>query len=202
MAASPASAPESAMTQVMVAAMGTPAASAAAGLCPRTRSSKPRRVRSSPIWQAAAAARAMKKAQLAAVPAPREGRRAPATTGAVCTVSATKRPRRPRPTTSAEATKFSMMVVMTSCAPVLALSAPATAPRSAPAAAAASPAARTASGAGVAAGSEAPMTPQASDATAICPSPPMLKRPPRNATATASPVKTSGVARKTTCPSP
>ena len=86
-----------------------------------------------------------------------------------------------------------MMVVITSCAPKRALSTPGTAPQMPPA----RMAARKHSGSSNTAGrfaSSIPTQAVAKAAMVSCPSAPMLSSPQRKATATARPVKISGVA--------
>src|SRR5918994_1923531 len=87
--------------------------------------------------------------------------------------------------------KFNMIVVMTSCAPKI-LSSPGMAPHSQPPKPAATIAATRTNGPGpgmVSATATPAMAPMNS-----WPSPPILNRPARNGTATARPVKMSGVA--------
>ena len=91
------------------------------GRAPTARSSKPARVRATrhDAGRRRAAASARKNAAAARrCRRPGDGRRAPATTGAVCTVSAHEEAAPPDAHAPAARTmKLSMMVVMTSCAP-------------------------------------------------------------------------------------
>jgi hypothetical protein len=160
-------------------------------------------VRARKYQTAAAQASAMKTDRFAALPAsPRSGRYAPSTTRRVCSVSATNSPPLPAHRMSPPAMKFIMMVLMTSWAPVHALSAPGTAPHSAPAAAPAASATGRATSAGVSIGSAPPASAVANAPTASWPSAPMLKSPARKASATDSPVRSSGVALNSTWPIP
>ena len=89
--------------------------------------------------------------------------------------------------------KFIMIVVMTSCAPNRALSTPGIPPHTPPA----STAAKQQSGTNRIAGSPPKVIPTqavAKEAMYSWPSAPMFSRPQRKATATARPVKMSGVA--------
>jgi hypothetical protein len=99
------------------------------------------------------------------------------------------------------AMKFNMIVLITSCDPKRAFSTPGIAAQAAPA----PTAARQQSGTSRSDGSPASLIPThavAKAATYNCPSAPMFSRPPRSATATARPVKTSGVAKKSVYPMP
>jgi hypothetical protein len=107
----------------------------------------------------------------------------------------------PRYWTSASAMKFIMIVLITSCAPTFALR---IAGNSAHSAAAAMPASSV-SGSRERRGPVAQRRAHDSRGEGTdtsCPSAPMLNRPARNASATASPVKISGVARNSTWPMP
>ena len=89
--------------------------------------------------------------------------------------------------------KFIMIVVITSCAPKRALSTPGIAPHAAPERMAAAKQRGISSHAGQPA-KVIPAQAVANAAMVSCPSAPMLSRPQRKATATARPVKRSGVA--------
>ena len=97
------------------------------------------------------------------------------------------------------ATQLSMIVVITSCAPTVALRKPAIPAQTAPATAASATPTTTCTPRG----SESPQVDPTHTATirpiAYWPWPPMLKRPQRNANATASPVKISEVDCSSVC---
>jgi len=86
-----------------------------------------------------------------------------------------------------------MIVTITSCAPVAALSRPAMPAQTAPAATPAIIATSMWIGQGIS--GPKPIQPAAADAASICPRPPMLNSPARNARATPRPAPISGVAR-------
>ena len=183
-----------------------PADSAAAGFEPTARSMNPRRVRNSSTPSPAASASPTASDRFAGAPrsagsqTSSRGSTAAAPISVVRTVALTNSGL-PTAETSAAATKFSMIVLITSCAPKRALSTPGIAPQPAPAAAAAS----SASGSCTPAGrpvSEAPARPAAKPPRYIWPSTPMLNRPARKPSATASPVNSRGVARNRVCPMP
>ena len=91
-----------------------------------------------------------------------------------------------------------MIVEITSLAPTVAFSRPARPAQAAPATQAATIASTTWSSAGIPANSEPTQT-AAIEPTMYCPWPPMLNRPARNANATASPVRISGVVMISVC---
>ena len=118
---------------------------------------------------------------------------APACTACVCSVSGTRSRVESIQLSSASTMKLSMIVVITSCAPHFARSAPGTNPTAPPAHIAAIVQSGTATSADVPAGSASPTSAAASPPAASCPSAPMLNRPARSPTATARPVQMSVV---------
>jgi hypothetical protein len=96
------------------------------------------------------------------------------------------------------AIQLSMIVVMTSWAPTVALRKPAIPAHSPPAIAAATTASVTCRNAG-SESSEVPIHTAVTLPTMYCPCPPMLKRPHRNANATARPVSTRTVNWMSVC---
>ncbi len=100
------------------------------------------------------------------------------------------------------AMRFSMMVLMISWTPRRARISAGTSATSAAVPMATPTHSGTATIHGVPAGSTAPTHPPASPPIASCPSAPMLKRPARNPTSNERPVKISGVALKSTWPTP
>jgi hypothetical protein len=183
-----------------------PAERAASGLKPTARTSKPSRVRLRTTQNTSSIASEMKMptCRPCSSGSPQKtGSLAPSTmsfdTGTDVSVSLWSGPPRPNRNTPIQiAIQLSMIVEITSLAPVVARSRPAIPPHAAPAAHAASMHRTMCSRLGIPENDEPTQT-AANVPTRYCPWPPMLNRPQRNANATARPVSISGAAVISVC---